>query len=105
MGWRGKLICLLIFYFAGFATAIYCLTPVPQEQNAVCAQQGFPQSATKSDQFAKSFSVSLRKFIGFTKSAASETITRLKQKRAENLNNAPAPQSSAETIIPADNYQ
>ena len=30
MGWRSKLITLLIVYFAGFATAIYVLGPTPQ---------------------------------------------------------------------------
>jgi hypothetical protein len=27
MGWRSKFIFLLVVYFAGFATAIYCLAP------------------------------------------------------------------------------
>ena len=94
MGWRGKLICLLFFYCAGFATAIYCLAPVSEEQNAIYAQKGFPYTATKSDQFAKSFGIGLHKFIAFSKAAASETINKIKQKTGEKPNNASVQQTA-----------
>ena len=94
MRWRGKLICLLIFYFAGFATAIYCLAPVPEEQAAFYGEQGFPQSAIKSDWFAKSASVALRKAVHFTAAAAFRAIEHLKQKSAEKPAENPPAQSA-----------
>jgi len=94
MRWRGKLVCLLIFYFAGFATAIYCLAPVPEEQAAFYGEQGFPQSAIKSDWFAKSANIALRKFLDFSHSAASQTLDKLKQKSAEKPAENPPAQSA-----------
>ena len=32
MGWRSKFVFVLIVYFAGFATAIYCLCPRRRRQ-------------------------------------------------------------------------
>jgi hypothetical protein len=95
MRWRGRLVCLLIFYFAGFATAIYCLAPVPDEQAAFYGEKGFPQSAIKSDWFAKSANVALRKAVNFTADAAFRTIEQIKQKSAEKPDDSPAPQSAA----------
>jgi len=94
MGWRGKLICLLIFYFAGFATAIYCLAPVPEEQAAFYGKQGFPQSAIKSDWFAKSANVAIRKLLDVSHDAASKTIQKIKQKSAEKPAENPSVQSA-----------
>jgi hypothetical protein len=94
MGFRGKLICLLIAYFAGFATAIYCLSPVPEEQAALYGQQGFPQSAVKSDWFAKSANAAIRKLLDFSHAAASETIQKIKQKAAEKPAENTPPQSA-----------
>ncbi len=94
MRWRGKLVCLLIFYFAGFATAIYCLAPVPEEQAAFYGKQGFPQSAIKSDWFAKSANVALRKAVNFTADAAFRTIEQIKQKSAEKTAENPPTQSA-----------
>lgn len=83
MGWRCKLICLLIVYFAGFATAIYYFTPISPAQNAVCDSKGLPQAAAKSDQFAESLNVTLHKGVDCTKDAASKTAEYLKQKASE----------------------
>ena len=95
MGWRGKIVLLLIFYSAGFATAIYCLAPVPQEQAALYGEKGFPQSAIKSDWFAKSANVTLRKLLDFSKDAAVRTTDYIKQKANEKPDNEHAPQSAS----------
>jgi hypothetical protein len=54
MGFSAKLLAVLIVYFGGFATAIYALAPAnPSEVPHKCAKpMSFPQSFTKSDQFA-----------------------------------------------------
>ena len=61
-GWRGKIIFLLIVYFAGFATTIYCLVPVPENQPA---EKSFVYSAFKSDEFAQSFNAGMHKCVDF----------------------------------------
>ncbi len=79
-GWRSKLIFLLVVYFAGFATAIYCLTPVPENQTC---EKSFAYSAFKSDEFAQSFNAGMYKCVDFAKTAAWRTSEFLKQKLAE----------------------
>ena len=80
-GWRIKFIFLLIVYFAGFATAIYTLAPVPEnkawktvgESNAIF-------SKFNSDEFAKSFNIGMHKCFDFGKEAALHTAKFIKQK-------------------------
>ena len=93
MGWRGKIVLLLIFYSAGFATAIYCLAPVPEKQAAFYGEQGFPQSAIKSDWFAKSANAALHKLLDFSKDAAGRTTEYIKQK----ANEKPAHKATAQS--------
>ena len=79
-GWRGKIIFLLVVYFAGFATAIYCLAPVPENRTG---EKGFAHSAFKSDEFAKSFNAGLHKCVDFGKGAACHAGKFMKQKLDE----------------------
>jgi hypothetical protein len=73
--WRNKLVLLLIVYFAGFATAIYCLAPVPNRTG----EGSFADSALKSDEFAVAFNEGLHKLIDFGKSAALHTADLIKE--------------------------
>lgn len=82
-GWRGKIIFLLIVYFAGFATAIYCLAPVPENQANQSGTKGFVYSAFKSDEFAKSFNAGMHKCIDFGKDTACRAGKFVKQKLDE----------------------
>lgn len=75
--WRGKLVFLLIIYFAGFATAIYTLAPVPENQTR---KKTFAYSALKSDEFAKSFNTGMRKCLDFSKDVAYRAGRFIKQK-------------------------
>lgn len=87
-GWRGKIVFLLVVYFAGFATAIYCLAPVPENQANQSGKKGFVYSAFKSDNFAKSFNAGLHKSIDSGKNVASRAgkfvRQKLDQKRADS---------------------
>jgi hypothetical protein len=76
---------LLIVYFAGFATAVYCLAPVPEDQACESDddEKSFLDSALKSDDFAKSFNTGMHKCIEFSKNAASRTAKFIKQKLDE----------------------
>ena len=79
-GWRRKLIFVLIVYFAGFATAIYTLVPVPEDYSSADGKRSISHSALKSDQFAQSFNVGLHKCIDFAKVAAKDLGAFLKEK-------------------------
>ena len=82
-GLATKLISILIFYFAGFATAIYMLAPVPENQARQAHKKGFVYSALKSDEFAKSFNEKMHYCIDYGKNAFSKADNFIKQKLAE----------------------
>jgi hypothetical protein len=83
MGFKGKILTVLIVYFAGFATAIYALAPVnpkyvtPQETQGPAS---FPQSFTKSDRFAMAFNSKMRKCIDTSAEAAAKASEKFKNK-------------------------
>ena len=79
-GWRSKIVFLLVVYFAGFVTGVYCLTPVPEGQNNPDDQKGFVHSVIKSDEFAKSFNSGVHKCIAFGKDAAERAGEYIKEK-------------------------
>lgn len=79
-GWRTKFIFLLIVYFAGFATAIYCLVPVPEDADSQACEKTFMHSALKSDELAQSFSVKMHTCLDFAQKAAGHTGSFIKQK-------------------------
>ncbi len=79
-GWRFKLIFILVVYFAGFATAIYCLAPVPEEQANQTENKSLKVAMLKSDDFAQSFNVRLHKCLGVAKDAVAHAGTFIKQK-------------------------
>ena len=81
-GWRHKIVFLLVVYFAGFATAIYTLAPVPQDVSGK-DEQSFGYSALKSDKFAKSFNSGMHRCIDFSKDAAQQFSSFIRQKTNE----------------------
>jgi hypothetical protein len=87
-GWRMKFVLVLAVYFAGFATAIYCLAPVPQEQTAVTqnCEKSFAYSAFKSDEFAKSFNARMHRCLDYAKDAAERAGNFIKQKYDQKQN-------------------
>ncbi|OHB66753.1 MAG: hypothetical protein A2Y76_02585 [Planctomycetes bacterium RBG_13_60_9] len=93
MGWRTKFVFLLIVYFAGFATAIYCLSPAPQQPSSqplpgtrTGAQPSPPshvamvRAALKSDDVAKLVNSGMHKCLGFSKEAAVEAAKLIQEK-------------------------
>ena len=81
MGWKNKFVFLLVVYFAGFATAVYCLAPVPEgKAYSGFGQKSFASSALKSDEFAKSFNIQMHKAFAWAKGAAVHTGKVMKQK-------------------------
>ena len=85
-GWRIKFIFLLIVYFAGFATAIYTLAPVPESKAGPAAVRASGQgSHVTSEEFVESFNTGMRKCIDFGKDAALRVARYIKQKADEPL--------------------
>ena len=90
-GWRIKFLFVLIVYFAGFATAIYCLAPVPEEKGYQRSEVKFTYPALKklksnefaSNEFAQSFNAGMHKCLGFGKEAAKRMTRYIKQKFEE----------------------
>jgi hypothetical protein len=80
MGWRTKFVFLLIVYWAGFATAVYCLAPTPEQKSGQPTQLAQMGSALKSQEILKSFNSGMHKCIGFSKEAAAEAAKLLQTK-------------------------
>ena len=87
-GFRNKLIFTLVIYFAGFATAIYCLAPASEDQQDFEVKQSIAYSALKSDQFAKTFNKGMQKCIKVSKTAAVEASKIIKEQLKENAINS-----------------
>ena len=79
-GWKTKIIFLLVVYFAGFATAIYTLAPVSDKVIEAGYREDFSDSVFRSDDFAESFNVQMRKFLGVAKNVGGRTVGFVKQK-------------------------
>lgn len=82
-GWRIKFIFLLIVYFVGFASAVYCLAPVPENQPGQTGESTFAASVFKSDGFAHSFNVQMHKCLEVAKDATKHASRFIKQKLEE----------------------
>lgn len=86
-GRKTKLIFMLIVYFAGFATAIYCLVPVQESYAERGGEKSFVDSVFKSDEFAQSFSAGMHKCIDFAKDVAWRAGGYLRQKVGDRHQN------------------
>ena len=83
---RTKFVFLLVVYFAGFATAVYCLAPVPADAGRNHQEKSFASSIIKSDEFAMSFNEKMHKCLNFTKDMALSAGKFVKQ-RFDGQNN------------------
>jgi len=81
-GWRSKFIFLLIVYFAGFATAIYALSPTPQDQGG--GKTSLLNTDFQVSSFAKSCNSGMHKAIAAGKEAAQRAAKFIKQKIDEH---------------------
>lgn len=84
---KAKFVILLVAYFAGFATAIYMLTPASC-QNGQTAQASLDQSFASS-QFVQSLNTGLHKAVAVTKAAAKDAASYIRQKLNETNQNPP----------------
>jgi hypothetical protein len=84
-GRRSRMIIHLIFYFAGFATAIYFCAPVPGEASELGDEKTFVEAAFKSDEFAKDFNIKLHEVVAIVKEAGYHAGKLLKQTNTEAI--------------------
>lgn len=78
-GWRGKLVLLLIVYFAGFSTAIYILVPVPKDSDNH-QQNSLTHSDSMTERFAQSYSIQMHKCVASAGIAAKNLGEFIKEK-------------------------
>ncbi len=83
MGWRSKFVFVLIVYFAGFATAIYCLAPAPQAPKGAARGKGLSGPAITSDKIVTSVNSGIHKCVDLGKQAAIRAAQRIKEKVEE----------------------
>jgi len=79
MGWRTKFVFVLIVYFAGFGTAIYCLAPAPEPGARPSLQFAKLPAAIKSEELVKSVSSGIHKCVDLSKEAAEELAKRIQE--------------------------
>jgi hypothetical protein len=84
MGWKGKLVFMLMVYFAGFATAIYCLGPTPDAKSGGAGRSDATRIEFKSDEFAKSLNSGMHKAIDVGKEAATQAAKVIREKIGES---------------------
>ena len=82
-GWRTKFVFVLMVYFAGFATAIYCLAPPPEKGADQARQTAGARPVIKSDEFARSVNSGMHKCIDFGKEAAIEAARLIRERMEE----------------------
>ena len=88
--WRGKIVTLLVFYFAGFATAIYTLAPATEKVDqsvtkkvSVNSSRPATEASSKSQQFAIVFKEQMHKAIDLAKEKSVEIGQMLKDEIIE----------------------
>jgi hypothetical protein len=83
MGWRSKFVSMLVVYFAGFATAIYCLAPAPQQNPGSPQGKGVFGPSLRSDKIVLSVNSGLHKCVGLGKAAAIQAAQMIQEKVKE----------------------
>jgi hypothetical protein len=83
MGWRSKFVFMLVVYFAGFATAIYCLAPAPEGQKGTPRGKGLFGPALNSDKIVLSVNSGMHKCVDLGKEAAARAAQMIKEKVEE----------------------
>lgn len=77
-GWKSKFVFLLVVYFAGYATAVYTLTPPPENQTQTLDKSSLG-SIAESSEFVQEFNDGLCKCVHFLKEVTENAALRLGQ--------------------------
>ena len=79
MGWRTKFVFLLIVYCAGFATAVYCLSPAPEPGEGKPLQLARLPGAINSQAIITSVNSGIHKCVDLGKEAAADLAERIQK--------------------------
>lgn len=82
MGWRSKFVFTLIVYFAGFASAIYCLAPAPESKGRASGRRSF-RATFQSEEFAKSVNSGIHKAVDVGKETALRAAEMIRERIEE----------------------
>ena len=86
-GWKVKILLLAIIYFAGFATAVYCLTPVHVNPALHAGANTFAKSdalsGVKTEEFKQNFYVAINRLWAVAKDSACGAYQFVRQKLDE----------------------
>jgi hypothetical protein len=83
VGFRTRFFFLLIVYFAGFATAVYVLSPTPEAGNSDTMQAENFKSVLNSGQFTEAINTGMLKCVGLGKEIAGRASVLIKEKLEE----------------------
>lgn len=83
MGWRSKFVFVLVVYFAGFATAIYCLAPAPEGSNGSPQGKGLFGTTLRSDKIVASVNSGIHKCIDVGKETATRAAIKIQEEVAK----------------------
>ena len=85
-----KFIFVLVVYFAGFATAVYTMVPMPEQQGDFSSEEGYEgefreseKPAVETSEFAQSLNVGLHKCVDVGKAIVIRTFKAIKEKVEE----------------------
>ncbi len=82
-GWKVKILFLMFVFFAGFAAAVYCLTPVHASPGMHTGEKTAVLSAVTSDEFKQNLTVAICRFGSVVKNTAIDAYEFVKQKLDE----------------------
>lgn len=71
-----KLVFLMIIFFAGYATAIYTLAPLPDEEQGYLEGGSIAYSGLGSDKVVQSINSGMHKCVGFVMGLAKNAVVR-----------------------------
>lgn len=83
VGFRTRFFFLLIVYFAGFATAVYVLSPTPDAGDHDATQAKNLKSALNSGQFTEAINTGMHKCMGLGKDIADRAGVLIMEKLEE----------------------
>lgn len=83
IGFRTRFFFLLVVYFAGFATAVYIISPTPEAGKTEPGQAKNFKSALNSEQFTQAINSGMHKCVGLGKDIAERASVLIKEKLEE----------------------
>lgn len=83
IGFRTRFFLILMVYFAGFATAVYILSPAPNPGEGGPTQAKNLKGAVNSEQFTQAINTGMHKCVNLGKDIADRASVLIREKLAE----------------------